>query len=157
LVRNPRWTSSWQFFLSTIKQHSSETTVTDGVWMNIVKWFPAVTVCRNHHDVSSGVLTRPDTTLTLNDAVFLRVESKAREADGELISKLFIDVHKSFPQGSFDIVGVSTSLKLVRMHIITLDPHRKNFILSWSRSYRVDLIKGRIDFLVDVMKVMRWA
>jgi tRNA A-37 threonylcarbamoyl transferase component Bud32 len=145
-----------------IPSPSSEMSVCgmDGNWLYIIRRVidNSIISVDQHHDSSKAKL-RPDGVITVNNAVVGIVESKASESDldtaeRELTSKLHEAAHCRFPVGCSSIVGFTTCASMVRIHLIV----HGNMLYSHHvlKTYPMESVGGRSDFIVDLFKLMRW-
>lgn len=117
---------------------------------------------RDQKDESSEISLRPDCSLTWKGALFLKAETKFSDenihiAVDELTSKFSKDAYVVFPFGCQSVIGIGSSLNIMQMHIIYYDNTSQEFKQKILKSYTVSNCSGRVEFLVDLFKVMRWV
>ena len=139
----------------------SEATVTglDGNWLALLQDVLHATILRDQHDPSSKTALRPDATLLIEEAVFCKVESKARAQDlrvEELTGKFFQGATRVFPRGSMSVLGILTSPSSCRMFKITFDAVTRSFQAVPLAQYTVGLLPDRVRFITDIVKLCRW-
>ena len=145
----------------------SETQVSlrDAGWVYIVKHFLSCEVMLNLHDPSSGYAMRPDGSFWRNSAVFLKFEQKGESnvalARKQLLGTLFAGSYDWFPQGSDSIVCIASTADVIEVFRATYMPKEDDTLSEFESrtlgSFDVSSVSDRIDFLLLLLKVVRWA
>jgi hypothetical protein len=151
-------------FLEYTKVGHSEasTVVIDGHWLKaLLRCISGMDILHNEHDGSSLQSKRYDASVQIFDALALRGEVKLGVSDlmvafEELTSQFHKDAYKVFPTGCSTIVGVASCTDRIHLHLITHDPGTGEYSAQLYRAYDVSGTPGRVDFLIDLMKVCRW-
>jgi hypothetical protein len=147
---------------SVIGASETSTVILDGAWLDIIKrCVEGSRILQNQHDQSSMIRLRPDTVVEVNNAIALKGEAKYNEcelenASEELVDKLHLKAVRVFPRGCNTIVGVASSIQSIKMLLISYDPEHQTYSADTFRSYNVSLLDGRVRFVVDLFKVIRW-
>lgn len=134
----------------------------DGNWFTIIdRVVDGSDVSVNLHHMSSKAKLRPDGVFTVRGSVAGIVESKAdkqslSEAERELSSKFHPLAHKQFPLGHTSIPGFTTCATDVRVYSINYSHNTKIYGQTLLRSYHVDTLSGRVEFIIDLFKILRW-
>jgi hypothetical protein len=151
-------------FLEYTKVGHSEasTVVIDGHWLKaLLRCISGMDILYNEHGGSSLQSKRYDASVQIFDALALRGEVKVGVSDlmvafKELASQFHKDAYKVFPTGCSTIVGVASCTDRIHMHLITHDPGTGGYSSQLHRAYDASGVPGRVDFLIDLMKVCRW-
>ena len=131
----------------------------DDRWIGLIRYLiPGVEISRDQHDTSSQGTCRPDLTLCINGALFLKAEAKALDADitlaiSELTDKFAHDAVQLFPGNS--ALGLVSSWSVFEIHIITFD--RGTFSTMLLKRYDLEFEIRRVFFIADIVKLMRWT
>lgn len=142
----------------------SKTTVTslNQSWLSIFQDLDDVTVYQNAHESSSDKTELgSDSTLMKQSMLVLKELAKTSAtllevAREELLSNMNQDTFKCFPVGQSAVPGIVTSPTKVNLYAINCDPPTKSFSTSFIKSYDVQSTRGRIDFIVDIFKLLKW-
>ena len=120
-----------------------------------------VTIYQNATHSSSKYLLRPDTTGVKSDILVFKEEAKDKSsvlgiARNELIEKMHPAACKTYPFGLLSIPGFATSNHTIEMYSINFIPSTKSYSTELVRTYSVQERDGRVEFLVDVFKIIKW-
>ncbi|MBS0646964.1 MAG: hypothetical protein JSR97_10310 [Verrucomicrobia bacterium] len=156
--------------LSWLEHHligSSEHSVVslDSAWEGIMQSFlKGLSFYRDQHDPSSLPYERPDLTVVYNNCIVLKAEAKLKELDMEdaelsLTSKFQGKAYQMFPRSSPSIIGVCTSETLAKIFKVSynFELQRYESVLLPNAVYRVQLLEDRVNFLVDMLKLLKWV
>jgi hypothetical protein len=162
-VGYPCYGSALDGWLDYSLNGSSEMTVisADGHWKSVIRHcIPAVSILENQHDASSVAQKRPDSSIEVNGALVIKYEAKYSTMDletarNELVDKFHKKAINCFPQGGHSIIGITSALGVVRMYRISYRSD-KTFTTVALNSYIVANESDRVNFIVDIVKVMRW-
>ena len=140
---------------------SSEMGITsrDDRWIGFIRsLIPGVEISRDQHDTSSGGTFRPDCTLAINGAMFLKAEAKALDSEisiavCELTEKFAKDAVQLFPGNS--ILGLVSSVHVIEIHVITF--HSETYSTTLLKRYDLEFEIQKVLFIVDIVKLMRWT
>jgi hypothetical protein len=151
-------------FLEYTKVGHSEasTVVIDGHWLKaLLRCISGMDILHNEHDGCCLQSKRHDSFVQVFGALALRGEVKLGVSDlmlafTELTSRFHKDAYKAFPTGCSTIVGVASCTDRIHLHLITHDPATGEYSAQLYRAYDVSGVPGRVDFLIDLMKVCRW-
>ena len=141
----------------------TETTVTslNQGWLGIVQCLSGVTIYQNATHSSSKHLLRPDTTAVKSNILVFKEEAKDKSsvldvARRELTEKMHPDAFKTYPYGLLSIPGIATSNHSIQLYSINYLSRSKSFSTELVRSYCIQDREGRVAFLVDVFKLIKW-
>jgi len=134
----------------------------DDSWMCIIEAaVSGISTYRDKNHSSSRPYLRPDATVCRNMALVLKYEAKylndeLATAEKELTEKFSPDASSVFPQGCNFVIGITSSIKFTIIHSITYNAQAHTFETSTLRIHDVSGMDGRVDFIVDVFKLLRW-
>lgn len=133
--------------------------ILDGLWQGCLKELSFLTVLLDEHDFSSKAKLRPDFTGVANNVLVIKGEAKATMKDmnenaNDLVSKFHKTAYKSFPQGCNSIPAVTTCNEAISLYSIAY--FNKKFTMARVKDYRVSSLEGRVEFIVDIFKILRW-
>jgi hypothetical protein len=133
--------------------------ILDGNWQSVLKSIANLNILLDEHDISSQKKLRPDFTAIFNGILVMKGEAKATLTDmmasrHELVSKFHQTAHKLFPASSGSIPAVMTCNELISLYSISY--FNKRFIQVLIKQYDVRNINGRVEFIVDIFKIIIW-
>eukprot|EP01041_Mallomonas_annulata_P006272 gene6272-12703_t len=146
-------------------QGASEISVAcrDNIWIGVIRL--ALQVVNVHRDQrncdSNDVVLRTDSMLYYKDALFLNAVAKYSDSDHqiaseELTSKFSPEAFQLFPMGSHSIIGVTSSANRIRLYKLSYNEEHK-YECELLRMYSINNLNGRISFIIDVIKLLRWV
>jgi hypothetical protein len=140
---------------------SSESSVVglDLMWQGVMSYLLAVKIYLNEKDLSSQKSLRPDFVAMYGNILVMKGEAKAsaREwatAVRELTSKLHETAYLMFPKSSPMIPAVVSCDEILSIHSITY--FNKSFLECEIRRYGVQNLNERVNFIVDLFKLLIW-
>ncbi len=133
--------------------------IADGAWQNVLKSVALLSVMLDEHDKSSMTRMRPDFTATYKGILVMKGEAKSSLTDmmesySDLISKFHSTAHKIFPKGCTSLPAVMTCNE--QIHLYAISYGRGTYSLTSVKVYNVAEIRGRIEFIVDIFKLVVW-
>jgi hypothetical protein len=133
--------------------------ILDGMWQTVIKSIADVVVYMDNYGASSEKKLRPDFTAMFRSCLVMKGEANASLADmyaisGDLTRKFHKHAFKLFPKGCFSIPGVTTCNEAVTLYSITFFNNR--FSQQLVKQYTVSDLTGRVDFIVDIFKILIW-
>jgi hypothetical protein len=133
--------------------------ILDGMWQNVVQKIARVVVYLDEHDASSGKKLRPDFAAMFGNCLVMKGEAKASRADmmvssNDLIKKFHKLAYKLFPKGCNSIPAVTTCNEEICLYSISYNNNR--FYKRCVKQYDVTELRGRVDFVVDLFKLIIW-
>ena len=140
----------------------------DSNWQAIVQGFlPGISFYRDEHDSLSSLPSHErcdDLTALYSDAIVLTCVATKDELDihdamSSMTNKFQEDAYKMFPESSSTIIGVCSSPTLIVIFKIVYNRETRRYQSSLfpNAYYRVQHLQGRINFLVDILKLMKWV
>jgi hypothetical protein len=131
----------------------------DSMWQNVLKRVVMANILMDEHDASSTKLLRPDFTVLYCNALVMKGEAKAtythmNATENDLIKKFHKAAFKMFPRGCNSIPAVMTCNEAV--HLYSISYFNGAFYLSLIKRYDVNVIAGRVEFIVDLFKIIIW-
>lgn len=132
----------------------------DGLWLGALARCCSCEIWRNQTDDSGYATLRPDAVLTFRNALVLRVEEKALEtslstAIEEIAAKMHSSAAELFPKGHDTFPAIVASQTVNKILGVSIDNSGQFFTHEY-RSYRIDTLDVRVEFLRDVFKIARW-
>lgn len=121
---------------------------------------PGSKVYMDQHDQSSSSLNRPDAVFMTQRALIAKKESKKVGillAVEELTKKLSPDAHLLFPSGCVTIPSFATDETEMAIYFITYNGLTSTFETKHFKSYNPSFQLDRVNFIVDVFRMLRWA
>jgi hypothetical protein len=105
----------------------------------------------NQHDIQHTGLK--------DNVVVFKGKDKASDADifeaeDQLVNNL--NLHKTFPAGRKEIIGLAMRRTICRLSSLFYDDTSKSFKILLLKHYTFGAITNLADFLVDMFKLMRW-
>jgi hypothetical protein len=134
----------------------------DDSWMAILQAaISGISIYRDKLHSSSRPYLRPEATICRNNVLVLKYEAKYANTDldiaeDELIKKFAPDASSVFPLGCNFVIGITSSIQFTKIHSISYNAHSFKFEVSTLRVHDVSNIAGRVDFIVDFFKLLRW-
>ncbi len=133
--------------------------ILDGMWEDVLESIGNVLIMLDQHDGSSKKRLRPDLTVMFNNFVALKSEKKTTYQEmmnsrEELVTKLNKNAYKLFPKNCKSIPGIMSCNEAIELFSINYD--NKKFNLTKEKHYRIKNINGRVDFIVDIFKILVW-
>lgn len=134
--------------------------ILDGNWQGVIKYIVTGSAIHlDEHDVSSQKKLRPDFTAMFQNCIVMKGEAKATitdmmESAGDLTRKFHKHAFKLFPKGCYSIPGVTTCNEAIALYSITFFNNR--FSQQLVKQYNVSELPGRVDFIVDIFKLILW-
>ena len=150
---------SWlqHFLLSWTSEQA--VVIADSGWQGVLKAVASVSLMLDEHDASSLKGLRPDFSAFYQGMLVMKGEAKSSLADmmetfGELTSKFHPTAYKLFPKGCSSIPAVATCNEQV--HLYALSYLNEKYSMTCVRVYNVVDLAGRVDFIVDIFKLVVW-
>jgi hypothetical protein len=133
----------------------------DYLWQGVMSILCGLSVLLDQHDPSSMIRLRPDFTALFRNMLVMKGEAKADQNDMvshalDLITKFHETAHLMFPSGCDSIPAVTTSNRAIDLYSISYNASTKDFKMTLIRSYDVSQLRGRVEFIRDLMNIMRW-
>ena len=157
--------SEVEYWLNHRLVGDTETTVTslNQSWLGIIQALGAVCVYQNATHASSKRLLRPDTTGVKEGAGILVFKEEAKDKSSslsvackELTEKMHPDAYKTYPFGLTSIPGFATCNNAIQLYSIDFNPYDNSYSTKLVSMYNVQDLGGRVSFLVDVFKLIKW-
>lgn len=133
--------------------------ILDGMWLGVIKSIANVAVLFDEPDVLSQRKPRPNFTAMFQGCLVMKGEAKTSLLDmmanaDDLTRKFHKHAFKLFPKGCSSIPGVTTCNEAIDLYSITFLNNR--FSQNLVKRYNVSELPGRVDFIVDIFKILIW-
>jgi hypothetical protein len=130
----------------------------DIIWQHLLKTISMVNILLDQHDSSSEARLRPDFTATFNGVLVIKGEAKTNQTDmldskNELVSKFHKTAYKLFPVCK-SIPAIMTCNESISLY--SIEYFNKQYILTMVKLYNIGAFPGRVDFIVDIFKILIW-
>jgi len=133
--------------------------ILDGMWEDVLESIGNVLIMLDQHDGSSKKRLRPNLTLMYNNFVALKNVKKITYRDMmsstyELYTKFNKNAYKLFPKNCKSIPGIMSCNEAIQLFSINYE--NQIYDLTFLRHYRTKDISGRVEFIVDIFKILIW-
>jgi hypothetical protein len=129
------------------------------MWQYVLRTVAKANILLGEHDLSSQPKLIPDFTAMFNNILVMKGEAKVTRnnmvaSQNELVNKFHETAYKLFPAGNNSIPAVMTGNEAINLYSITY--FNQEFILRQFHQYYIDSIHGRVKFITDLFKILRW-
>ena len=131
----------------------------DTMWQNVLAVVASLDILLDQHDASSLVKMRPDFTAMFHKMLVMKGEAKANHIDmvafnDDLTCKFHKTAYKLFPDCCSLIPAVTTCNQSI--HLFSIQYFNDVFSKQLVKEYDVRDLDGRVEFIVDTFKILRW-